>query len=422
MSASPRNLLVVNSGKEAPIPILMSMSELRPFVVTEHRYRHMWPADTHIACVDNASDPYQVHKAALALLPDNGFIGAAGLSERTIGPAGYVASQLALPHGYRMETAARSTSKFAMKQALAKAGVRTAGHRLVPTPNALFAHDWSFPTIFKPTIGGGVSGVFVVHTSDELHSSRVVKQITKLGKPQTPSSDRFPLIAEDFLPVDREFHVDALVLGGQVRRIAVSEYFRPVMAYAGGGMFGSRTLRDPALRAELIDLHKAVVHACGMTTGITHFEALMSGGELFAGEIAARPGGGGIPLMLRHALGWDTWATYLQLAAGIECEAECGSPSVAKDGYEDETQEFFAQCMFPLEPGVVEHVPSCEDLERVPGVREAIVSIRAGQLIAGARDSSTTSAVVVASASDSAQLDSVIDQVRRSFHMRMAKP
>jgi biotin carboxylase len=115
------------------------------------------------------------------------------------------------------------------------------------------------------------------------------------------------------------YHVNALVAGGTPLLTASAPYL-PGMAnidFASGAPFVSMLLRDGALKSRLEDFSGRVTAALGMRNGVTHLECFVrDSGEIVFCEIAARPGGGGIVLMIEAQYGINYAQANLLLQAG----------------------------------------------------------------------------------------------------------
>src|SRR5262249_42812533 len=108
--------------------------------------------------------------------------------------------------------------------------------------------------------------------------------------------------------------------------------------------------------------------ALGIGEGFTHTEIYLDyAGRLIVGEIAARPGGGGIQRSLYHAYGIDVPALLAQVATGQPIKVDRQSrPGVV--GW-----------IGPYAPdGVITTIAGPEHIARQPGVIEATVVAKAG--------------------------------------------
>src|SRR5262249_35853835 len=111
------------------------------------------------------------------------------------------------------------------------------------------------------------------------------------------------------------YHVDSLVLDGQVIFAEVGAYHSPLLdVWSGGGVFATRTApRGSPEVAEIKALNARLLPAFGLARGCSHTEFLRAreGGKLYFLETSARVGGACISDMVEAATGlnlWEEWA------------------------------------------------------------------------------------------------------------------
>jgi hypothetical protein len=228
--------------------------------------------------------------------------------------------------------------------------------------------------------------------------------------PATTSEKTFPVIVESMLPLTGELHCDGYVEDGVVRYARVSRYLRPVLEYAGA-VFGSHTLPhgDPVAEA-VQDLHARAISALGLTHGTTHLEVLDVAGDLYVGEIAARPGGGGIRRMLQLRDRFDSREAMVRAALSESYRWE--------EGPRDSE---VLQLMLPAVRGTVREITSATELLGLRGVVEADIRVATGETFDGLMDSSTVSGLVFAAVSDEASVRAVTRAVQETFTLRVER-
>lgn len=165
------------------------------------------------------------------------------------------------------------------------------------------------PWLLKPRSEAGAMGIKKVVNSEE-----VWRWLDQLGDEQS-----FFLL-EQFLP-GQVYHVDALVVGGEVVFAVPHQYGRPPMSVAHeGGVFVTRRLpaNDPDAQ-ELLALNRQLLAAFGLQNGASHTEFLKSeqDGRFYFVETAARVGGANIEQLVEAASGVNLWAEWARLEIAL---------------------------------------------------------------------------------------------------------
>jgi biotin carboxylase len=175
-----------------------------------------------------------------------------------------------------------------------------------------------WPIIVKPAIGSGTMHTHRIDSAEHFHALQAAHKLAGLEQVDTP------LLAERFVPVEMEYHCDALVHEGKVVFASVSRIIdasltpgRCFILGTMGDFCGSQILPEghPA-RQPVLDLNARVIKALGLGGGVTHLEVLYANGSFFVGEIAVRPGGGGVLEAIRLHYGVDLWQAYIDSALG----------------------------------------------------------------------------------------------------------
>lgn len=404
-----KRIIVTNTGDTVVSRQLLDRPDLDVLVVTEPRFAENYPSGTSFAFVDNLNDPARSadQAGAAADLSDREYV--VSLSERAALAAGYLRSWLGLD-GPGVEVVLGCTNKYVMKRRLSAAGLRTAPFRLAGSPDQVRAavHELGLPAVIKPVLGAGSDAMFVVRSTDQLDGPQLSAYVGRLLAPTTTSEKTFPVIVEAMLPLTAELHCDGYVEDGVVRYVRVSRYLRPVLQYAGA-IFGSHTLAHGDPLAEAVQtLHTRAVVALGLTHATTHLEVLDVAGELYAGEIAARPGGGGIRRMLQLRDGFDSREAMIR--AGL-------SEGYRPMGATRDTEVL--QLMLPAVRGTVREISNATDLLGIRGVAEADIRLATGDTLDGLMDSSSVSGLVYADVTDEASVRTVTAAVEETFTLRV---
>jgi biotin carboxylase len=369
-------VLLVNTGKKAPIHRLYGDPTLRVTTITESWYAPLYPAGADLRVVANVSDLRQSLQAALEVQRESGIEWIVAPTERSLPVGGYLRSVLGVP-GMSFETSNLFSNKLAMKHALSAAGVRIApfaaprSWQLIPQA----AEEVGYPVVVKPAIGTGSKDTYVCRSrhdlEDLLHDERGVR-LSRLSS---------RLLVERFIEMDAEYH--AIVESGQTRFMSLSRYFAPLLRCVGdfNGCYVLPTSDPRRRRIEL--LHQEVVSALGLVDGVTHLELFETAGQLLVGEITCRPAGGGIPRGVMLAEGVDLWDAFVALSLGRSGDW-VGQP----------VTRIVANCSLPIKVGAIRRLSSTSELLNLPGAIEVDMTLSAGDVVSARLNSSSTTGTV----------------------------
>lgn len=174
------------------------------------------------------------------------------------------------------------------------------------------------PWVLKPRGEASAMGIRKINHPDELWA-----RLEELGDRQSW------FLLERFVPGD-VYHVDSMVWDGKVVFVSSNKYGIPPMAvYHGGGVFATSTLPYNSAEDQALEsINREVIHAMGMTRGVTHAEFIRSheDGRFYFLEIACRVGGAGIDQMIEYATGVNLWREWARLEVGEARRQEYTAP------------------------------------------------------------------------------------------------
>lgn len=248
--------------------------------------------------------------------------------------------------------------KRLMKELVRGAGVPTARFRSLPDPTdamavARVAAELPAPLIVKPASGFGTASTGKVDDGAELGT-------VATGLTFDVAQHSHQLIVEQYV-TGEELCVDAIWFRGKALTFVVHKYLRPRITVLENALDGSLILLPedhPELYERLREMHDRVNPALGISSGPTHLEVFeRPDGELVFSEIASRPGGAWIQLMIGAYHGHATWslAVSAALTGGIP-------PLHARRPY------LGGISIRPSRPGVITDMPTDEELLRHPEV------------------------------------------------------
>ncbi len=234
------------------------------------------------------------------------------LEEFDVITAGLIREHLRLP-GMDASTARRFRDKLTMRDTTRAAGLRVPD--FVGAISYTDMHDYMArtpaPWVLKPRTDVSAFGIRKVHTAEQLW--RALEEIDARER----LHERAPFhLLEQFVP-GAVYHVDSLVMNGEVLFACVNQYGRPPLdVMHGGGVFLSYTIAyDAPERAELLRLNQQVISTLGLQRGAAHAEFIKSAadGEFYFLEIAARVGGAYTAETHAAASGLNLWREWAKL-------------------------------------------------------------------------------------------------------------
>lgn len=399
-----KNVLLINSGREAVARILQDRDDIRLSVISMPGYLSWYDEGTDLEVVDTIEDLNQVRRAALRIRARNPFDHVVAPSEWSVQAGGYIRSYFGIPGpDYRVTNF--FSNKFAMKQQFAAAGLPVANFRRVNTLDEVLSagDELGWPVVVKLAFGGGSENVFVIRDPAHLRSVAADEAMVRLREPDSP------MLAEEFIDIEAEFHCDGVVVDGKAVFAPVSRYFDPVLRSVGG-VIGSYTLPDDHPDARIVsDLHDEVITAFGLSDGVTHLEVLRCARGDLVGEIACRTAGGGIPLQLEHQYGVDISSTLVATAIGDPVTIETTPRS-----------DHMIQYMLPRPIGTVTAISPADDLLSAPGVVHAEINTAVGDSLDGPLDSSVYAGIVLIRAETEADVPRLCAEIAGRYRIEVA--
>jgi len=308
--------------------------------------------------------------------------------------AAYVAEQLGLA-GHSRELADIATNKFKMRERSRRLGIACPWYRLVRSSGDALAAvgAGALPVIVKPVDNCSSRGVRWVDRTGDLGAA-VEEALT--------ASRRAEALVEEFL-VGVEGSIEALVQDGRTivlgccdkTKSPLPDRFDLELRYPGA--FDDRVCRD------LEQLAQRIASGFEVRDGILHIEFLVSrdGATVYLIEFAIRGCGSKVVTHLMPALtGVDVVRTVIRQALGLKSQIE---PARTRHG----ALHFL---MFPR--GRVAAVRGVEAALHVPGVVDACVERRPGDVIDEVHDGRSRPGHVLAWGRDRDEVQRVIGEVR----------
>lgn len=173
-------------------------------------------------------------------------------------------------------------------------------------------------------------------------------------------------------------------------------------------MVGSYVLpgTDP-LAIQASDLHRNVVAALGLRSGVTHMELFDTPGGLLVSEIASRPGGAGIGPAVARATGVD----LVRAALALQLGAPVSLPRAAQ------RRSLVGWLGVPARRGKVSEITPASELARIPGVVDVTHHYGVGDVIAGQTTSTFHSSTLLFEVDDARELTSFQRSVAEVYRL-----
>jgi biotin carboxylase len=236
-------------------------------------------------------------------------------------PGVILAARLRERLGVKGQDVAQATlfrDKDAMKQAVAKAGIRTPKHRRATNAAECqrAAEQIGFPVIVKPIAGAGSADTFRVNSRLELDAV-----LARLGQARDVN-------VEEFIEAV-EYTFDTICINGKIAFWNLCLYRpRPLIArqeeWISPQTIALRDVEADHLKGGR-EMGRAVLKALGFQTGFTHMEWYRKeNGETIFGEIAARPPGARTVDCMNYAsdidlfTGWAEAVLHHRFSAPLE--------------------------------------------------------------------------------------------------------
>jgi hypothetical protein len=234
--------------------------------------------------------------------------------------------------------------KVLMKEILRSRGIRVPEFRRIHEPGDLFdfVEQHGLPVVVKPIFGTGSVGVRVLRSEDDLLALCRDFRPKKAG--QTADSP-IDLEVEQYVdgPV---YHIDGVLVGGELRLCWPSRYFKPCIEFRSGGVTGSYLLAaENPMVARLNDFVRETLRALPTSRDtVFHAEVFHSADDaLTLCEVAARPAGALVADVIRSAFDVD----LVRASAQLQCDI---TPADLRDRRLERPSGLFGWVAFPFPP------------------------------------------------------------------------
>jgi len=379
-----KTLLVISGGVEAAdvarraheMGLHVVVSDRDPnapgFAVAHHRVM----ADVYDA-EDTARAAEEFHRT---VRPIDGVICAAADAPLS---AALVCERLGLP-GITMQSARLASDKLAMKECFAAKGVPVPWFASVPDLATLkhIIAEHGNDLVIKPADSRGSRGVQrLAQVADLQEAYERARQWSPTGRVMVEAYLRGPQVSTESLVVDGVCHT----LGFSDRNYELLERYAPFFIENGADL-PSRL--PPHVQQKVRDAVARAAEALGVVNGTVKGDMVVHEDEAYVIELAARLSGG---FFCTREIPHNTGADFVGLAIRIAL----GEKPPAAEMQPSRNLPIIQRYAFPA-PGKVVHVAGEEAARALPGILEATVTARIGDVIPPAGDKRPTGAMIIA--------------------------
>lgn len=362
----------------------------RPSLLASEDTRSLLEAHDHVQPVPVASQEayYAAGSRAVAATAVDGVL---AVSELQVVPAALLAEEFAM-RGPGLRAATVSRNKLLQRELFRRHGVAQPDFHLVHGPGE--ALRWArnrYPVVVKPLSGSGSANVCVV-------SDRAALTSCYTGPPG-------PSLIEEFC-AGSEYSLEGVVKAGRLRFGSVTAKVTTAPPYCVELEHHVPAALPPAAADAVNAWADGVVRVAGVRDAVVHLEFRLGPAGPVVMELAVRAAGDHIPELVDAALGVDLYDAALSLALGEELDV-----AVTRAGA--------AVAWFPsVPPGRLREVRGLDEVRALPGVLDAPVLARPGDVVAPLRSSADRLGAVLVSGADPAAAGTTLAAVRRLLVLR----
>lgn len=268
------------------------------------------------------------------------------------------ASLVGLPH-LSEEQVAWVRNKTTMKDRYAELGIAHAAYRAVTSPEDVveFADAQGWPVILKPIDSDSCIGTYRLDSPEDL-------------APLLPLDAGLSWMVEQYIS-GREFQLCAVVARGTVVDAYLSKNPRPILEVLDGAINANITYApSEKIPVDAKDLAQRLTDGLSIPYGYLHGEFFLTDdGEFYMSEVAARLSGCEVPMNHGLAYGFD----FLNVILDTYVD-RVPLPEYTRD-------RAVGDLLLPIRPGKLLSITGEEELRRMPGVLDAHLTARPGDVL-----------------------------------------
>lgn len=321
----------------------------------------------------------QIEAIVSTLIKSNKISAIVATTENIIEVAGQLRSRFGI-QGMQRNQAEAVRNKWIMKEIARQHGIQSPVTKIASSIHEFEAciQEIGFPLIIKPIAGWATIKTYKISNIDQFN------EFVEDWKINSHS-----MLVEEFIS-GREFHVDSIVSQSVVEFTSVSEYLYNCLDVIENnkplGSIAYSNLDQQDIVKKLEAFNQSVIQALGITNAVCHAEMfVMSNGEIYFGEIAARIGGiAVIPPIVLNTHGVDLFKAAI--------DVELGTFQVDNSGA---TDKYTGMISLPSAVGKVKEISTSKDFSEIKGIVLINIPVKKGQILNGGKDTMSRSGFVI---------------------------
>ena len=364
-----KTILLLTSDKLQPVQRLATRTDVKVIPMIASKYAGLYADFEDVVELDDIADVSAATRACAEALRKTHVDYVLAVTDRAMPTGGWLRTHFGFP-GMTADIAQMFSNKVTMKTRLTDAAIPCARFTRIGHPRDLLkaGETLGWPVVIKPATASGTVDVWKIDSAAEL------QQLLDAAALATFEHAASALIAEEYVDIVNEYHVDAIVRDDEVKFMAAFKYITPPLR-ARGSFYGATLLRDDdAAVKPTSSLLRRVVDAFGLRNGVVHLEIFDTRDGFIVGEVASRPGGAGSTELIDNLLGVDVWDAFISAHLDEPWKDVVVGPAPAG------VHGYFG---LPCRSGTVKRISNVDDLERIAGVRHARIFCRPGDVMKG---------------------------------------
>lgn len=298
------HILLLNSDKQEPINIIKNkIDNLNVSIITKAQYQHLYKELTeNVYLVNSLEDFLEIRTLVNSIQKKELIDYVITPTEKGVLTGGFIRSFFGID-GPKFEEALTTTNKLYMKSKVNEYNIKTAPFENLSDLNQLeyTAEKLGYPIIIKPAVGSGTKNTFKVESRKDLLNKQNSNLFDELY------NIKVPLIVEKFIEME-EYHCDAIINNNQIQFLSISKYLTPplksINGYTGSYII---PIDSPIYNRLKHEVYK-IVDNLAISKGPIHVELYHTTyDEILFGEIALRPGGGGVSKTINMKYDISIW-------------------------------------------------------------------------------------------------------------------